>query len=205
MKVQISKRMKKLILLLAVIPLMFTGQYAHAQSNYDWLAPQRIEIELRQAEDTRIPVYSPDWNFLLRMDDRLNAMVENNLSQIKYAYQSLMNITLINKYNIPRLEDYKKNVYGWVTTPAAESLDFTQQANVNLICKVINGYLSDKPVKDELDILTKINSELSLLKSRNPESFTNSQRYKELMSVIAQLSDCSNNDIRQLALQHALF
>lgn len=141
------------------------------------------------------------WAYLERMTNLANSNYEASLNSVAENMHNLNEVELVNKYNIPRLEQFKKQVKTRLET---YSEYYCQPQNIAQANKLINSYLTDKPLRDEIKALSALFGEIRTLKSINPENFSNSARYKELMSVLDELTNCSNNDIALIARKHGI-
>jgi len=137
------------------------------------------------------------------MLDKKNSQYESGVESVRDAYQQLMNMHLINKENIKILtaaqQKVKEDIHFY------DNADFSVQANVNSALKFINWYLTDnKNVKDEAELLTKLSMELLVLKNNNPNNWTETARYKELMGIVKDLEYCDPNDIGSMGWKHGI-
>jgi tetratricopeptide (TPR) repeat protein len=142
----------------------------------------------------------PDWNFIERQVNIANSQYQAKIDQVKNCWNNLNSVKLINRYNYQRLEEYKKKLTeSWSNT--VKSIDLNSPSMPDYLCNKINYYLNDKPLKEEIDLLTDLYGEISRLKISNPESYTSSSRYKEILEIFNTLESCPIEDIYKLRWQ----
>ena len=150
-----------------------------------------------------IPMSDVDANSLNNGLQSRGDAYRSGVDQVNYAYDRLMDIKLYNKENINSLSIYQEAVknehYKFAKT------DFSLQNNVKSWLTYINEYRTYKPIKDEIYLLYHLFQEIQAIKRNNPDSFTSSNRYKELMQVLDELENCNTNDILSLARKHGIF
>ena len=150
-------------------------------------------------------VSQPDFDLMDNSLSRVNNQYQSGVAAVKNAYSAIVNIELINKFNIAILKTYKDNVEVYVNRNDVKNADYSMPANVNGVCNTINRYLQVQSIKNEINLLNKIWSEFNRLKEKNPENFASSDRYKELQQVLNSLENCPVNEIGSLAWKHGIY
>ncbi len=190
------------------ITLVFFPKSIYAQQNYDWLNNVPSSV-------TSAPVYSPDFEFLERMQAKANAQYERRLEIIQAKASALYikgrdeviteiaylnSLNLVNEYNCKKLDLYKSTVDNYVAT-TAPSVDYSQQSNVVKVINIVNRYRDDKTIIDEIELLSKLSNEISLLKNKNPETYRTLPRYGEIGAILKALKTCLPQEISKLESQ----
>ena len=145
--------------------------------------------------------YTPDWDFLERMQAKANAQYESGLDNVSGNYHYLRDLKLINRTNKARLAQYMKQVDEYMHRSSVASLDYSKPANVSSTCSVINAYRGNKYIMDEINLLSDLYGELSRLKTADPENYTRSHRYNEIIDIFKYLENCKPEDIDRLRWQ----
>jgi len=190
------------------LTLIFFPKNSYSQQNYDWLNNVPSSV-------TSTPVYSPDFEFLERMQSKANAQYERRLEIIQAKADALYkkgrdeviaeivylnSLNLVNEYNSKKLELYKSTVDNYVET-TAPSVDYSQQSNVVRVINIVNRYRDDKTIMDEIELLSKLSNEISLLKNKNPETYRTFPRYGEIGAILKALKTCLPQEISNLESQ----
>ncbi len=134
-----------------------------------------------------------------------NSQYEGGLDEVRNTYHFLINLQLVNKYNIPKLQQYKDFSTDLINKPEWKQADYSLPQNVASICTAINQYQDDQGIKAEMHLLSEIWDEMEAMKQNSPGSFTSTDRYKELKQVINDLQDCQPSEIRGLGIKHGIF
>ena len=147
--------------------------------------------------------YHPDFGFYERMLDKSTSQYDVGFNKVQKSYTTLMNTVLINKQNVAVFNVYRENTR--VQLKDVSRVDFSIDANVSSALSVINQYYTVQSIRDEIQLLNSIKTEISNIKISNPTTFTSSDRYKELTSIFSELQNCKPEEISGLALKHGIF
>ncbi len=149
------------------------------------------------------PLYHPDFGFYERMLDKKTSQYDSGFAKVQADYATLMNLHTFNKENLVVLNDCRE--YAKSKLKNSNQIDFSIQANVDWALRIINVYFDMKPIMDEIKVLNIIGKEIINIKASNPGSFTSTDRYKELIALIAEIENCHAEQISSLALKHGIF
>lgn len=130
-------------------------------------------------------------------------MYEAGFSKLQKEYNVLMDLKLINKVNKISLERYKSSVNKW-TEKSFSKFDLSIQSEVDKISKFYSQWLEDEKLREEYFLVKRIDLELSRLKVKDPDGFYKSDRYKEILDAINQITNCSLSDINSIAWKYGL-
>ena len=134
-----------------------------------------------------------------------NNQYESGVERVRSTYQYLMNLPLVNKYNLAKFKQYQDSATELINRPEWKGADYSLPQNVSTLCNALFQYKQDPYIKAEITILATIWNENEAMRQQNPGSFTSMDRYKELQRLIIELQDCQPSEIRNLGIRHGIF
>lgn len=147
---------------------------------------------------------TPNYNLLGSTLSKLQARYDRGFDAVKFEWEKLRDLNMINYYTNSKVNDYRKQVSAWLELNGSK-IDYGYGDNASRVVNYITGVYKIPGVKDELKLLQSINREIKRLKSQNPDGFHNSTRYKEIMNVISELRNCNISDFGDIAYKYGLF
>lgn len=133
----------------------------------------------------------------------MQARYDYNHARVSTEYFKFKDLQLINVHNKKTLADYKTQRLDWVYN-AGSTWDLGETENAEKIlayCCEIYTYAS---IKQELSLLQAVYREVLRLKTKDPDNFYKSDRYKTLGEVLNKLANCELSELGQLAWDNGL-
>jgi len=132
-------------------------------------------------------LYTPDNNFLGNVLAVAQARYDRNASILSIEYRKLMDLKLINNENVSYLENFKNqvksNAASWKNVDLGDTNNFS--GIMNYLLQIYN-----KPnIRDEIKLLKSCNVELNRIKTKDPDNFIYSKRYKTIGKVLKKLEN----------------
>jgi len=142
-------------------------------------------------------LYTPDNNFLGNVLAVAQARYDRNASILSIEYRKLMDLKLINNENVSYLENFKNqvksNAASWKNVDLGDTNNFS--GIMNYLLQIYN-----KPnIRDEIKLLKSCNVELNRIKTKDPDNFIYSKRYKTIGKVLKKLENSYSGEIKYLS------
>lgn len=142
------------------------------------------------------------------------AQFDRGWNFMKNEVEKLYGLKLINKKNTDYLNSYIKSFKPKLVNEL-QFLDFSEAQNVNYAFRIITQYISNKwkrgeeptsnPIIDEIKLLQKIHNEYFRFKKNDPNNFYNTNRWKDLKSLMIELQSCEISEIPYLSQKYNLY
>ena len=145
-------------------------------------------------------VHSQDFQMMRESLARRQGQYDSGFKKVSDDYNYLMRLSLINKQNIKWLQQHKTKIAKNMQN--LSNVDFSLQANVDTYQKFINSYLYEKVIMDEIILNYKMNAEIEKIKSKVPESYTQSPRFIEILKLYHELEECGPSQIKSVGVKY---
>lgn len=141
--------------------------------------------------------YSYPFGFYGAALETMQARYDQNHKIISKEYNKLKDLELINKTNQKTLQTYKDQRLDWIYK-AGSNWDLGNQDNANKILNYCCEIYSYPSIKKELKLLQKCETELTRLKTKDPDSYLYTPRYRAISKLLSRLADCPTDEIGNL-------
>ncbi|SFB07214.1 hypothetical protein [Algoriphagus aquimarinus] len=143
--------------------------------------------------------YSPSSNPYAVLQGRYDA----GFRTIQSEYQKLIGLELLNLKNNSWLKSEKNRIKNIVAT--WKNIDWSKPENVNSSLSILNKYLENQQIKNEIILLQKISINYSRIRGNDQEGFYKTERWKELVGLMNEVKNCSSCNFIQLGYKYNIY
>jgi hypothetical protein len=180
----------------------FSQTYNSSYISYNYLEVIEYSIKFSYSSSGSYSHYSPYYSTGNTLAT-LQARYDYYHSVISIEYYKLKDLNLINKKNKETLLSFQNNRLSWIYK-ACSTWDLSNSTNSNYIINYCCEIYSYPSIKNEISLLSSINSEINRLKRDYPGEYHKTERYKELGIVMDKLTNCSISEIGQMSWDYGL-
>lgn len=125
------------------------------------------------------------------------------LAVLRVENNKFLNLTLINQQNVSILNDWH------ITVPLGlknlSQVDLSIWTNYVEALRYITQFVNIPTVRDEIELLHKIDNAVSRLKIADPDNFYTSPKFYNLVSLMNEIYNAQRTDISKLGYKYGLF